>query len=168
MSSRRPIIGFCLVLDPNPVADADHVIELNDVPIAHADATGAGGRSQLFLVPRSMDINVAIIGIHFAPEVFARLQSAEPKDPASDQVVCAELLRGKFTEMPPGRDPGAKNHACGLTIADTFGDFVESSRRAERILNIRRRTLRSRDYIALYEQVIFKKLQGLRGNSDQK
>lgn len=82
----------CFAVDVDIGSDRNLVIKSNDVFIAHHNTTTGGRASQAIFVIGAMDVDVAAKCINALSCVFARLESAQPKDATGDQIALLDLL----------------------------------------------------------------------------
>ena len=105
------------------VTSAELFVEADDVKVGEVDAACTLWLAQAIFVVGAMDIDVTIVRIDVAAEVYARLQAAQPEDAAGDEIGLL-LGVGEFRKMAASRNAPLKNHPGGLPSADAFGDFV--------------------------------------------
>ena len=79
--------------NPHQRAARQQVEEQNQVRVSQMDAAVRIGPADAFLITRAVDINVAIMGVHFAALVESRLQPFQPQD-----------TRGNPSRLPPSSE----------------------------------------------------------------
>ena len=97
------------------------VIKPDDVARAHADTTIAGRGSDLSFLRRSVDVDVAAVGV-----LILRLEAAQPENPGHDRVPAGGIDRNDLARWLSALE----FHARRSPAAKFFRDFEASERRA--------------------------------------
>jgi hypothetical protein len=112
-----------------------------------------------------VNINVAIVSIDFAAEIYACLISAQPENARRDEISFVFGV-AQFVKMVAGIDASFEHRARRSAGADFFRDVVQPARSAERVLNIGGRTERSGDHAALAQSTVIEKHEQLLRDTD--
>ena len=118
------------------IAAAYLFIEFDDLEIAHEHAARTEWLTDAHFVIGAVNVNVAFVGIDLAAEIYARLKPAEPKNATGDEIIVNSAI-SEFVVIAAGGDAGFEDHARGLAGTDALGDFVETARGAEGVLDVR-------------------------------
>ncbi len=103
--------------DEDPRADANCVVERHDVCRAHANTTETRNRSDITLLRRAVDIDVAAKGVPIL-----RLDAFEPEDARDDRITSGRIDGQDL----PRRATRFEDGACGSAGPDLFTNFQET------------------------------------------
>ena len=121
-------------VDENIGSNWNLVIKSNDVFIAHHHTTSRSGGSQSVFVIGAVDVDVASKRVDTLPRIFARLESAQPKDATGDQIALLNLFVELPKEFSGGHAGEEDGTGLGLT-ADFLFDAVKPVWSPRRIFN---------------------------------
>lgn len=151
--------------DPQQVALADLIVEVNHIRIAEQHTASAEGLAQFLRVVSAMDIDKAFPGIVFRLGVVPGLHALESQDTTCDEI---GLLLGfrQLIKMVGDADTSFKNRSCWCAATNFGGNGVHTSRRAERVGNAGGRILRGRANQLQDDIVVFQQPELLAGNGN--
>src|SRR5215471_18106489 len=117
--------------DPHRSSGRDPVEQLDDVVVAHPDATYRPGRAHRDRIGTAVDVDVPAHRVDLAKAVLPRLATGQPQNPRENPVAPGKALAQIGSPDLAGRTPPAKHGIERLPRADLRAHDVLAARSAE-------------------------------------